>query len=522
MLALQLISVAAIISIVWGEVALPDQRPAYEKRTFHSTVIDNLISQLQPFFRNANMGTLFGNCLPNTLDTTVYSYTQNPTDVSQSELDTFVITGDIDALWLRDSMNQVLPYVPYSTSDSSLQYLFEGLINRHAKSVLIDPFANAFNFNASGAGHQNDQRTPPMSRSVFEGKYEIDSLAAFLKLSYWYQRYNADNGALQRFADDRWLSAVDTLLTTVETMQHDTGRSSNPPYLFRRETSEAMDTLTIQGRGPPANPQGLTRSLFRPSDDAVTLPYNLAGNAMMCVELHHLKEMLTTLTATKKSFGKSASSARDVLDRTQSILSTLCNALSLHTTSSGEKSHKASTVIPYEVDGFGGVTFMDDANIPSLLSLPVLGYMAKDHPNYQQTRKFILSDQNPFYFAGSVAQGIGGPHVGFNYSWPMAIVMRGMTANSDEEISACLDMLASTTAGTGLMHESFNVNNANDFTRSWFAWANGVFGEFILQLLYTKPELLLDIETHPEAIDAVKALVKPSVSWLAQNEVLVK
>jgi meiotically up-regulated gene 157 (Mug157) protein len=252
--------------------SLPDARPSLEKRTFQSPAIENLISTLTPLFVNPDMAMLFSNCLPNTLDTTVSFHSPQ----GSTPLDSFIITGDIDALWLRDSGNQVVPYLPYGPSDPALQSLFEGLIARHANSVLIDPFANSFNFNASGDGHQSDRRTPAMTRAVFEGKYEIDSLAAFLKLSYWHWRFSGDE-ALVRFATDKWLSAVDKLLDTVQTMQRDTGKAPSPPYKFQRDTTEALDTLMMQGRGPPARPNGFTRSLFRPSDDAVTLPYNIPG-----------------------------------------------------------------------------------------------------------------------------------------------------------------------------------------------------------------------------------------------------
>jgi meiotically up-regulated gene 157 (Mug157) protein len=201
-----------MVTLISGK-PLPDQRPTYDKRTYHSAAIDNLIDQLKPLFADPDVATIFSNSLPNTLDTTVSYATPNPSQVFHIQLDSFVITGDIDALWLRDSMNQVIPYIPYSAEDTELQYLLEGLINRHAKSVLIDPFANSFNFNASGAGWQSDQRTPRMTPSVYEGKYEIDSLAAFLKLSYWYWFYSGDE-ALVRFADHNWLSAAQTLLST--------------------------------------------------------------------------------------------------------------------------------------------------------------------------------------------------------------------------------------------------------------------------------------------------------------------
>jgi uncharacterized protein len=143
------------------------------------------------------MQTLLQNCLPNSLDTTIlYSSSDIP--------DSFVITGDIEALWLRDSTNQILPYVPYASEDPALVTLIEGLINRQANSVLIDVFANAFNYNASGAGHQDDIRTPRMTPSVFEGKYEIDSPAAFLKLSYWYWAYTSST----QFLTSTWIKAV--------------------------------------------------------------------------------------------------------------------------------------------------------------------------------------------------------------------------------------------------------------------------------------------------------------------------
>jgi meiotically up-regulated gene 157 (Mug157) protein len=181
--------------------AIPSTRPPADERTYSSSVINNLIDELGPLFSDPDMGTLFGNCLPNTLDTTVL-YASDGSD--GTTLDSFVITGDISALWLRDSANQLMPYVPYVSEDPALASLVEGLIARHARSVLLDPFANAFNYNASGEGHQHDIVTPPMTRSVFESKYEIDSLGAFLKISYWYYRYSGST----TFITEEWLAAV--------------------------------------------------------------------------------------------------------------------------------------------------------------------------------------------------------------------------------------------------------------------------------------------------------------------------
>jgi meiotically up-regulated gene 157 (Mug157) protein len=511
------------VNAAFGSSNLPSTRPPYDERTFHSNVVDNLIDSLQPLFLNEDLGTIFANCLPNTLDTTIYSYSTEP-------LDSFVITGDINALWLRDSMNQLMPYLPYVTEDANLQTMVEGLIQRHASSILIDPFANAFNFNASGAGWQTDQRTPPMQPSLFEGKYEIDSLASFLKLSYWDYRF-AGEKALLHFANysPNWINAVQSVLETVHLFMVDNGRTDTPPYLFKRQTSDALDTQPVQGRGHPARPFGLSRSLFRPSDDGNAMPYNIPGNAMMCVELHHLHELLTVLeknSATGKLNREEVNEKlASLIAFNQQIIATLCSTLEKlilnYGSQSSSSSSSSSLAIPYEVDGYGAAYFMDDANVPSLLSLPTLGYISTAHPVYEKTRHWLLSYDNPYYFAGVAGAGIGGPHyLGVNYTWHMAISMQIMTSGNETEITNCLEMLATTTAGTGMMHESFNVNDPTQFARKWFAWANGNFGEMILQLIHTKPELIL--KNDPEMISLAQSLVKPTVSWLSQKETLLK
>jgi meiotically up-regulated gene 157 (Mug157) protein len=301
-------------------------------------------------------------------------------------------------------------------------------------------------------------------------------------------------------------------------MQNDNGQLSNPPYLFQRVTTTASDTLMMSGRGPPNNnAMGLTRSLFRPSDDAVTFPLNIPGNAMICVEITHLTTLLTQLQ--KLNSGNNNNNNQEelivsLLESTDRVGGRICEAL--------KGMIGGETVLPYEVDGYGGANYMDDANVPSLLSLPVLGFLSSTNPSYQKTRNQVLSGQNPFYYSGSAANGIGGPHVGTNMTWPMSIIMRAMTSTDEKEIGDCLSMLVSNTAGTGLMHESFNVNvnNGADFTRSWFAWANGLFGELILQLIETHPQLVL--QNDSEKIALAQSLVKTPVSIQAQKDVLFK
>src|SRR3569833_2979912 len=147
-------------------------------------------------------------------------------------------------------------------------------------------------------------------------------------------------------------------------------------------------------------------------------------------------------------------------------------------------------ILAYEADGFGDQSFMDDANVPGLLSMPYLGTIKVSDPLYQNTRKFLLSPDNPYFFKGKAAEGIGGPHVGLGYIWPMSIIIRALTSTDDKEITMCFKWLKGTHAGTGFMHESFNKNNPADFTRKWFAWANTLFGELVIKTCQNHPQIL--------------------------------
>jgi hypothetical protein len=478
-----------------SSTTVPDARPPTEKRTFTSSSIEALISTLQPLWKTGNIAQLFANTLPNTLDTTIFA--------NDGSKDTFVITGDIPAMWLRDSSNQLISYIPYVDNDPALEDLIVGAINRQAASIILDPYANAFNFNAStasGQDHQSDDRKPKMAPAVFEGKYELDSLASFLKLSYWYFRY-AQGGA-SRFAAKvdvaTWAKAVGRALDVIEAMQRVTGQESKhaSPYLFQRETSVATDTLSMEGRGPPGNADhlGLSRQLFRPSDDAVSLPYNVPGNAFACVELTHAEVLLDAL----------GSAQGELKNRVSATKARLCAAVQALVADA------KGGVLAYEIDGYGSALFMDDANAPSLLSLPLLGALSSSDPTYRTTRSHVWSARNPFFYSGIAGEGIGGPHVGPNMAWPMSLTIRALTSSDEGEIAACLDTILRSTAGTGLVHESFDVNDVNHYTRPWFAWANGLYAELLLQLVHAHPTLVL--KDHAEAIKAAQGAVKVPVS----------
>jgi hypothetical protein len=236
------------------------------------------------------------------------------------------------------------------------------------------------------------------------------------------------------------------------------------------------------------------------------------GNAMACVELNHLTEMLAHILSNKELIDETSLIDQDLeglLLHCKRIVTGICMALDVEL----KKAEKTSQILPYEIDGFDGQIFMDDANIPSLLSLPTIGYLSSNHDVYKHTRTRILSPANPYYFEGSQGQGIGGPHEGINYAWPMAIITQALTSQNETEIKMCLELIIRSSAGTGLLHESFNVNNVFDYTREWFAWVNGMFGELLLQLILTYPKLILIDDDN--IISYAQSLVHPPVSLLS-------
>jgi meiotically up-regulated gene 157 (Mug157) protein len=162
-------------------------------------------------------------------------------------------------------------------------------------------------------------------------------------------------------------------------------------------------------------------------------------------------------------------------------------ALEIH----GKVHHeKFGEIWAYEVDGYGNALMMDDANAPGLVSMAYLGCCSVDDPLFRRTRAFALSDSNPYFFKGKVAEGVGGPHEGLNMIWPMGIMYRALTSTDDAEIRMCLRWLRDSAASTGFMHESFEKDNASSYTRSWFAWANTLLGELVLKLAKERPGVL--------------------------------
>jgi uncharacterized protein len=453
----------------WGGLnpaatGLPRGRPAKADRHFTSAAVEALIPRLQRTMGDPALATIFENCFPNTLDTTVFpgSYAGKP--------DTYIVTGDIDAMWLRDSSAQVWPYLPLAKQDAQLRELLEGVIRRQARMILLDPYANAF---------MRDEKAAPLSWAVHdktehragvgERKWEVDSLCYTFRLAHGYWRATGDT---QPF-DAAWKEAAWTIVRTFRAQQR---KQNLGPYSFQRESAVPSDTLPLGGFGNPALPVGMIFSMFRPSDDACIYPLFVPANLFAVVSLRQLAALASHVVDDAKLATEAEALAAEVE-----------HALAQY----GKTRHaQFGEIWAYEVDGYGNALMMDDAGAPGLLSLPYLECCGIEDAAYRRTRQFALSEANPYFCRGKAGEGVGSPHEGLNMIWPMSIVYRALTTSDEQEIRQCLRTLRDTTAGTGFMHEAFQKDDASSFTRPWFAWANTLFGELVVRLAAERPALL--------------------------------
>lgn len=440
----------------------PTVRTASASRNFSSKSVEAAIAKFDATVKNKELAWLFNNCFPNTLDTTVFH------EVKNSKPDTYVITGDIDAMWLRDSSAQVWPYLQFLKEDAPLQQLVAGIINRQATCILRDPYANAFYQDETKVGEWKTDLTD-MKPGLHERKWEIDSLCYPIRLAYHYWKTTGD----EKPFDSHWLQAIKLTLKTFKEQQR---KVNDGPYSFQRKTAWATDGVPMEGFGYPVKPVGLICSTFRPSDDATVFSFLIPSNFFAVVSLKQAAEMV-------KKIAKDNNTASQL----QALAAEVEKALQQHAV----VTHKIfGKIYAFEVNGMGSYNLMDDANVPSLLSMPYLGSVKNTDPTYMNTRRFVLSGDNPFYFKGKVAEGIGGPHIGKDMVWPMSIIMRGLTSNNDAEIKNCIRTLQKTHGDTGFMHESFHKDNGAKFTRKWFAWANTLFGELLWKTYNERPHLL--------------------------------
>lgn len=431
-------------------------RPEPHDRLFRSEIIEKVIDNISEIIADEDIRRMFSQCFPNTLDTTVYH-----SDVDNYP-DTFIVTGDIPAMWLRDSTNQVWPYLRYIKKEKEIKKLFIGLLRRQTICLNSDPYANAFKREI----HNN-------KAEVWERKYELDSFGAFYRLSFGYYNETKD---LSPF-DDAWLHAINKTLAIINTEQNTLDKQTHELlYHFTTSSGHLHPAVRLKGYGYPGKHCGLARCVFRPSDDEMVFPYLIPANAMVVTYLRKLLPLFAQIDA-----DGSAKLARNLSDQIDEGIQEY-----------GIVEHKKyGKIYAYEVDGYGSSCIMDDPNIPSLLSLPYLGYCSKNDPVYQNTRQLILSRWNSFFAKGEVACGLTSPHVGIcDHFWPMATIMQALTSSDKKEVIECLTTLKRTHAGTFFMHESVDVDNEHRFTRHWFAWVNSLFGELILSISENSPEVL--------------------------------
>ena len=438
------------------------KRPVKNKRTFTSPAVEELILKLKKQISDPQLAWMFENCYPNTLDTTV-DY-----EIIKNKPDTFIITGDIDAMWLRDSTAQVWPYLPLINKDDKLKKLVKGLINRQVKCILTDPYANAFYKDLNKVSKYNNDIPNPIP-GVHERKWEIDSLCYTIRLANEYYSLTNDNSIF----DKDWEKSIEIIIQTFKVEQRKNDKS---PYIFIRNGNQMIDAPVFNGTGRPLKPVGLIASMFRPSDDATLFPFLIPSNIFAMISLRQISSIYKKENIDLKLSQECESFANEIEEAVNDY------AIQEHL--------NFGKIYAYEIDGFGNKLFMDDANVPSLMSLAYLDKDFKENPIYSNTRKFLISESNPYFLKGEIAEGQASPHTGKDKIWPMGIILRAMTSDDDNEIKKCLKMLLDTHNNTGFMHEAFHKDNQSDFNRSWFAWANTLFGELIIKIHNEKPYIL--------------------------------
>lgn len=438
-------------------------RPPLAQRKFTSKAIEAAIVRIKKQIANPELAWLFENCFPNTLDTTV------DFEIIDGKPDTYVITGDIDAMWLRDSTAQIWPYLLFVKEDPKLRELIKGVINRQTKCILLDPYANAFYKDFNEISEWKDDITQ-MQPGIHERKWEIDSLCYPIRLAHEYWKKTGD---ISMFDAD-WKKAMELVLQTFKEQQR---WENKGPYTFQRNTAWATDGVPLSGYGYPIKPCGLIVSTFRPSDDSTLFGFLIPSN-MFAIEV--LGYLVGMFSSPKLKDDEMVFKANELKQQVEKGLQE--QGIIVHP--------KFGKIIAFEVNGYGSFHMMDDANVPSILSLPYLGAIAPDDELYLNTRKLVLSENNPFFYKGKAGEGVGGPHTGADTIWPMSIILRAITSVDENEITNCISTLIKTHANTGFMHESFHKDDAMQFTRKWFAWANTLFGELIVNTSVNHPKIL--------------------------------
>jgi meiotically up-regulated gene 157 (Mug157) protein len=433
---------------------LVELRTKPENRNYISQSLERELSIIRNSIVDEKIACIFTNAYPNTIDNAVDFYYKNDKPF------TYIITGDIDAMWLRDAVTSIWPYIKFAREDENIRNLVKGLINSQKECIQKDPYANAFYKDENRKTyHKNVTQS-----GIHERKWEVDGLCYFIRLSNEYYKVTNDTSVF----DSEWKETIELIVKTFKNEQHKNGE-------YNYKYVDNCSLVHYRGVGRPIRVNGLITSMFRPSDDYTIYPYNIPSNFFAAESLKQLAFIYQNILCEYKYGDYLLSFSNEIFESLNE------NAVFKH--------KKFGKIYAYEIDGYGNAVFMDDANVPSLLSLP---YLCTNYNNgvYNNTRKFILSRDNPYYFDNGIFSGIGSPHTGLNKIWPIAVAMQGLTSNSEEEIKKCLSILKNSDAQKGVMHESFNMDNPKEYTRDWFCWANSLFSEFIIEIYFKRKYLL--------------------------------
>ncbi|MEG0292892.1 glycoside hydrolase family 125 protein [Enterococcus sp.] len=368
---------------------------------------------------------------------------------------TYMVTGDIPAMWLRDSSCQLRPIIPFLKESPQIAQLVKRIIRRQFDFIQKDPYANAYTIERDP--ERWDADLPTQNPHVWEQKYEIDSLCFPILLAYQYWKMTEDTSIF----DNLFFTSITTIIDLWITEQQHEEVSS---YTFLREEE---GYLVRDGKGSLTSYTGMTWSGFRPSDDPCVYHYLVPSNLFASHVLGLIEKILAIHPIQQSALLHKVVKLQKEIEK------------GIQTFGHIENEHGHS-VYAYEVDGLGNYLMMDDSNMPSLLSLPMLTSVMKDDLIYSHTRNFVLSEKNPYYFQGEKAFGIGSPHTPEGYVWPIAIAVEGITSTSKTEKWEKIQMISQTTAGQLQIHESFDPDNPCNYTREWFSWANAMFCELVL------------------------------------------
>jgi meiotically up-regulated gene 157 (Mug157) protein len=398
----------------------PSAAPAIELQSISRAAADyrNPNEHLQEMFRSALLDT---------------------SKLAEYEADgtAYVKTGDIPAEWLRDASAQVRPYLYYSKDDPAVRKLLRAIVSRMSKYEQVDPYANAFT----------------VDYKVWEQKFELDSLAYPVTLAWSYWKATGDTSIF----DDDFAKALDKVL---DTMQREQDHPKNSRYTHKE--------MANNGMGRPVGYTGMIWTGFRPSDDACYYNFLIPSEMMAVVALGDMAEIQRSVYHNVIKSHESKALRDEVQHGIQ--------------TYGLQMVPKYGYIYAYEVDGLGHAILTDDANIPSLLSAPYIGYTTADDRYYQNTRALLLSQDNPSFYSGTVARGIGSYHTPDRWVWPLALIVQGMTTTSSGERQDVLAQLLASDPGDHLLHESFDPDDPKKFTRPDFGWPNALFSEFVLNI----------------------------------------